>query len=66
VASDPTVSLSIGALATGAPAALAAINAARARHHAQGWSAAGEWAPDHGIDDTHPLVIDLDAPGDRA
>jgi hypothetical protein len=61
VASDPTVSRCIAVLAADAPAALAAINTARAQARAQGWSAAGELAADHGIDETHPLVIDLDA-----
>jgi hypothetical protein len=56
VASDPTVSRYVAALAADAPQVLAAINAARVR----GWLA-GEAAPDHGIDETHPLVIDVDA-----
>ncbi|MGZ4620299.1 MAG: IS1380 family transposase [Frankiaceae bacterium] len=61
VASDPTVSRLIDALAADAPAALAAIAAARAAVRARAWSLAGEHAPDHGIDACRPLVIDVDA-----
>jgi hypothetical protein len=61
VASDPTVSRTIDALATDAPRALAAINAARAQARARVWSLAGDDAPDHDADATKPLVIDLDA-----
>ena len=61
VASDPTVSRLITTLAADAPTALAAINAARAAARAQVWAAAGDRAPDHGVDATHPLMIDLDA-----
>jgi len=62
VASDPTVSRLITALAADAPAALSAINAARAAARRTAWGgcrAAG--APDHGIDDAQPLIIDVDA-----
>lgn len=61
VASDPTVSRLIGALAANAPAALSAIDAARATARAHAWSAARTQAPDHGIDEDHPLVVDIDA-----
>jgi hypothetical protein len=61
VASDPTVSRTIDALATDAPAALKAINTARAAARAQVWSLAGEDAPDHVSSPVAPLVIDIDA-----
>jgi hypothetical protein len=61
VASDPTVSRLITALATDAPAALAAINTARAAARSTAWTAAGDRAPDHGCDAEHPVIIDLDA-----
>ncbi len=49
VASDPTVSRTIDALAADAPAALAAIEVARAGARARVWALAGEHAPDHGV-----------------
>jgi len=61
VASDPTVSRTITALAADAPAALAAINTARAAARARVWAAAGRDAPDHDTSVAAPLVIDLDA-----
>src|SRR3954468_24567446 len=61
VASDPTVSRCIDALAADAPAALAAINTARATARARAWSLAGEHAPDHAADASSPVVIDVDA-----
>jgi hypothetical protein len=61
VASDPTVSRCIDALAADAPAALAAIAAARATARARAWRLAGERAPDHGVDAAAPLIIDVDA-----
>ncbi len=61
VASDPTVSRTIDALATDVTTALKAINTARAAARAAVWSLAGEHAPDSGIDATIPLVIDIDA-----
>jgi hypothetical protein len=61
VASDPTVSRLVDALAADAPAALAAINTARAAARGRAWSLAGEHAPDHGTDASAPLVIDVDA-----
>ena len=61
VASDPTVSRTIAALAADAPAALKAIDTARGAARQRAWQLAGEHAPDHGSDAKHPLVIDLDA-----
>src|SRR5690349_4148195 len=61
VASDPTVSCCIDALAAEAPAALAAINTARAAARAQAWRLAGERAPDHAASASAPVVIDVDA-----
>jgi hypothetical protein len=61
VASDPTVSRLIAVLAADAPKALAAIATARAAARTAAWAAAGQRAPDHGIDAEHPLIIDVDA-----
>lgn len=61
VASDPTVSRLITLLAADAPAALSAINTARAHARAAAWSAAGANAPALGATVADPLVIDLDA-----
>jgi hypothetical protein len=61
VASDPTVSRLIAALATDAPKALAAIGSARAAARRTAWTAAGDRAPDHGVDAEAPLVLDVDA-----
>ena len=61
VASDPTVSRTIDALAADAPAVLKALNAARATARAQVWSLAGEHAPDHAVDAATPLIVDIDA-----
>jgi Transposase DDE domain group 1 len=61
VASDPTVSRAITALASDVPAALKAIDTARAAAREQAWRLAGEHAPDHGSDAKLPLIIDLDA-----
>ena len=61
VASDPTVSRCIDALAADAPAALAAINAARATARERAWALAGTNAPDHDVDASSPLIIDVDA-----
>jgi Transposase DDE domain group 1 len=61
VASDPTVSRLIDTLAADAPAALAAINAARAAARRTAWSLADEHAPDHETDAARPLIIDVDA-----
>jgi hypothetical protein len=61
VASDPTVSRLIDTLAADAPAALAAINTARAAIRGRVWELAGTDAPDHGASVSDPLIIDLDA-----
>ena len=61
VASDPTVSRTITTLAADAPAALAAIDTARASARAQVWKRAGAHAPDHRATPAAPVVIDLDA-----
>ncbi len=61
VASDPTVSRTIDALASDGPRALAAINRARAVARARVWELAGEHAPDHEATAQAPLVIDVDA-----
>lgn len=61
VASDPTVSRLVDALAADSRNALAAIASARAAARAAAWRRAGTDAPDHGIDKDNPLVIDLDA-----
>jgi len=61
VASDPTVSRLITTLARDAPAALAAIDRARAAARSKAWALAGDLAPGHGRDITHPLVLDVDA-----
>jgi Transposase DDE domain group 1 len=61
VASDPTVSRAIAALASDAPAALKAIDTARAGARQRAWELAGQHAPDHGTSAKHPLIIDLDA-----
>jgi len=61
VASDPTVSRTIDALARNAPAALKAINTARAVARQRAWSLAGAGAPDADTDAKHPLIVDLDA-----
>ena len=61
VASDPTVSRTISALAADAPAALKAINTARAAARARAWRLAGKDAPDHDACAGRPLIIDVDA-----
>ncbi|MHB1010294.1 MAG: IS1380 family transposase [Propionibacteriaceae bacterium] len=61
VASDPTVSRTVAALAGDAPAVLRAIDTARAAARHRAWRLAGDHAPEHGRDATQPLVIDLDA-----
>jgi hypothetical protein len=61
VASDPTVSRTIDALAANAPAALAAIDSARAAARARAWQLASTHAPDHRVDAAKPLIIDVDA-----
>jgi hypothetical protein len=61
VASDPTVSRTVDALAGDAARVLKAINAARAAARARVWALAGEHAPDAGRDGDDPLIVDLDA-----
>jgi len=61
VASDPTVSRLIDALAATPEAALAAIDDARVVVRGRVWTLAGNMAPDHQLSGEHPLVIDLDA-----
>jgi len=61
VASDPTVSRTVDALAADAPAALKAINTARAAARAAVWALAGEHAPDAQASAEPPLVFDVDA-----
>src|SRR3954453_23835094 len=61
VASDPTVSRLVDTLAADAPAALAAINTARAAARKRSWSLAGKNAPGHQATGSSPLVIDVDA-----
>ena len=57
----PTVSRTIAALAQDAPAALAAIDTARAAARARVWELAGERAPGHDATAENPLIIDMDA-----
>ncbi|MDT0264557.1 IS1380 family transposase, partial [Jatrophihabitans lederbergiae] len=61
VASDPTVSRLVDALAADADRALRAIDATRAAARARVWAAAGEHAPDHAAGVDSPVVIDIDA-----
>lgn len=61
VASDPTVSRTIDALAADAPAALRAIHAARAAARARVWALAGKRSPSAAISAAQPLIIDVDA-----
>lgn len=61
VASDPTVSRAVDALAVDAGKALAAIGTARAAARARAWELAGDRAPDHAINAARPLIIDADA-----
>ena len=61
VASDPTVSRTIDVLAAAGPAALAALDSARATARARAWALAGEHAPDHEAAPGDPLVVDVDA-----
>ncbi|MGB4777155.1 IS1380 family transposase [Microbacterium sp.] len=61
VASDPTVSRLVTALAEDADNAVAAISAARAAARAVAWERAGQHAPDAAVTPDRPVVIDLDA-----
>jgi hypothetical protein len=61
VASDPTVSRLIDTLARDVDKVLATVNTARAQARATTWAFARDHAPDHDINPTHPVTIDLDA-----
>ena len=61
MASDPTVSRLIKALADDADKAIKAISSARQQARATVWGVAGVHAPDHGATAEQPLIIDLDA-----
>jgi hypothetical protein len=61
VASDPTISRAVDALAGDAERVLAAINTARAAARARVWALGSEHAPDHGATADDPLIIDVDA-----
>ena len=61
VASDPTVSRTIDALAADAERVLRAIDAARAAVRARVWALAGDQAPDADCDGDDPLIVDTDA-----
>lgn len=61
VASDPTVSRTVTALAGDADQVLAAVAAARAAARARVWALAGGRAPDHDRTAASPLIVDLDA-----
>jgi hypothetical protein len=65
VASDPTVSRLVDALAADASRTLAAIHAARAVARARVWALAGPSAPDGATSTSRPLIIECH-PGDRA
>jgi hypothetical protein len=61
VASDPTVSRVVDALAGDADRVLKAVGLARAAARARVWELAGEHAPDAGTDADNPIVVDTDA-----
>lgn len=61
VASDPTVSRTIAALAADADRVVKVIDGARAAARARAWELAGDAAPDHEADARSPVVIDIDA-----
>jgi hypothetical protein len=61
VASDPTVSRTLTALAGDADRVLAAIDTARTQARARVWALAADRAPDCGRGVETPLVVDLDA-----
>ena len=61
VASDPTASRTIAALAKDVTRVLPAIDRARADARARVWKLAGVNAPDHDTSASRPLVIDVDA-----
>ncbi|HKT56500.1 MAG TPA: IS1380 family transposase [Microbacterium sp.] len=61
VASDPTVSRTIAALAADADRVLAAIDTARQTARTKAWVLGGEHAPHAAASPDAPMVIDLDA-----
>jgi hypothetical protein len=61
VASDPTVSRCVDALANDVDRALAAVDTARAAARAHVWGLAGRHAPDHRVGAEDPRVVDVDA-----
>ena len=61
VASDATVSRTIDALAKDAPAAMKAIDTARAAARSRAWGLAGTDSSDYGTSAKNPLIVDLDA-----
>ena len=61
VASGPTISRTIDALAKDAPAVLKAINTVRAVARKRAWALAGTAPSDAGTDAKSLLIVDLDA-----
>lgn len=61
VASDPTVSRTVDALAGSLEAALKAIDVARAAARARVWALDANHAPDAGRDCNDPMTVSLDA-----
>jgi hypothetical protein len=61
VASNPTITRIVQALASDVDRGLAAINQARATARARVWELAGPHAPNHDGDAQDPLTIDIDA-----
>jgi hypothetical protein len=61
VASDPTVSRLVDALAADSERTLRAIHTARAAARRAAWAAAGKHAPDHQTSAARSLIIDVDA-----
>ncbi|MFE3280294.1 IS1380 family transposase [Nocardia sp. NPDC059239] len=61
VASDPTVSRLIAALAAQPRKALSALASARSSARTAAWQRAGQHAPGHAVTAADPLIIDLDA-----
>ncbi|SMY04859.1 hypothetical protein BAURA86_03849 [Brevibacterium aurantiacum] len=61
VASNPTITRLIRALAADADQALTAINTARAAARARVWELSGAQAPSYDSDARTPLIVDIDA-----
>ena len=61
VASAPTISRMLTALAQDAPAVIEAISTARRAARERAWALAGDHSPAAGVSVKKPLVIDLDA-----